>query len=186
MKKIFIISAPSGTGKTTIALRLKEELQNIYIPVTYTTKKPRTEEVEGKDYRFVSQETFSLMIKKNKFLEWAKVYGNYYGTPKDEILLNITKGKTNVMTSVTQRGLSVKNLFSESVLIGLLPPSVAEQEKRIRGRSKLAEKDIKERINATKKERKILFSKYDFRLINKNSEDTLKKIINIITKGKKI
>jgi len=185
MKKIFIISAPSGTGKTTIILKLKERMKDICVPITYTTKNPRPEETDGKDYHFVSRDTFSQMIKSNKFLEWAEVYNNFYGTPKDEVLKGIQENKKIVLTIDTQGGLSIKKIFPETVLIGLLPPSLLEQEKRIRKRNGLNEKEIRQRMVSAREERKTLMTKYDFRLINVNIERTLKKIVNIITKGKK-
>lgn len=185
MKRLFVISAPSGTGKTTIASMLKKEMGKIHIPVTYTTKKPRPEETEGIDYRFVSKEVFMSMVKEGSLLEWAEVYGNYYGTPREEVLLNLANNNDVLLTIDTQGGLSIKKLFPDAVLIGILPPSLAEQEARIRKRRGLAETEIRKRVEAAKKERKVLMSDYDYRLVNRNLETTVQKIAGIIRKGKR-
>lgn len=183
MSGIFVISAPSGTGKTTIAQNLKKHRNDIFIPVTYTTKKPRPEEVNGRDYHFVSRLVFNNLIEKGKLIEWAQVYGNYYGTPKDEVFKNLDKGKKVVLTIDTQGGLNVKKLFPKAVLIGILPPSLAEQEKRIRKRSRLSEEAIKTRIESARKERKALFAYYDYRFVNKKLDSTVSKILGVIDKG---
>jgi len=185
MRKLFVISAPSGTGKTTIAEKLKQKIKDIYVPVTYTTRKPRTEEIDARDYHFVSVESFRKMMKNGRLLEWAQVYGNYYGTPRDEVLENLKNNKKVLLTIDTQGGLKIKKIFPDAVLIGLLPPSIAEQENRIRKRRGLSESEIKKRIEAAKKERKVLMSEYDFRFVNKNLETTIQKIVRLIEKGKK-
>ncbi len=186
MQKLFVISAPSGTGKTTIAEKLKQEIKDIYIPVTYTTRKPRTEEIDARDYHFVSVESFRKMMKNGRLLEWAQVYGNYYGTPRDEVLENLKNNKKVLLTIDTQGGLKIKKIFPDAVLIGLLPPSIAEQENRIRKRRGLSESEIKKRIEAARKERKVLMSEYDFRFVNKNLETTIQKIVRLIEKGTKL
>ena len=186
MRKLFVISAPSGTGKTTIAEKLKQKIKDIYVPVTYTTRKPRTEEIDARDYHFVSVESFRKMMKNGRLLEWAQVYGNYYGTPRDEVLENLKNNKKVLLTIDTQGGLKIKKIFPDAVLIGLLPPSIAEQENRIRKRRGLSESEIKKRIEAARKERKVLMSEYDFRFVNKNLETTIQKIVRLIEKGTKL
>lgn len=180
--KVFVISAPSGTGKTTIERKLKKDLKNIEIIVSFTTRKPRPEEKEGEDYHFINKEKFEKMIKKGEFLEWANVYGNYYGTPKKEVFKKLKEGKNVLLTIDTQGAMKIKNLIPEAILIGVLPPSFKEQEKRMRKRKGLSEEEIKKRLNAAREERKILFKFYDFRLINKDIESTVEKIKKIIYK----
>lgn len=181
MKRVFVLSAPSGTGKTTMAARLKQEVPGLFIPVTYTTKNPRPEEVEGRDYRFVSREKFLEMIRLGEFLEWAEVYGNCYGTPRKEVEEQLKLGRKVLLTIDTQGGLSVRRIFPQAFLVGLLPPSLAEQEGRIRKRSGLSEKEIRQRIEAARIERRVLKEEYDIRLVNRNLETTLEKIKKIIT-----
>jgi len=180
--KIFVISAPSGTGKTTILKELKKEISDIEPIITYTTRKQRPGEKNKIDYYFISQKTFLKKIKENKFLEWAKVYDNYYGTPKDKVEKVLKKGKKILLTLDTQGGRNIKKLFPSAILIGILPPSFKEQERRIRERKGISEEEIKKRLKEAKQERKIIFTKYDVRVVNKNLESTIKKIKNIIEK----
>ncbi|MCM8820485.1 MAG: guanylate kinase [Candidatus Omnitrophica bacterium] len=181
--KIFVISAPSGTGKTIIARKLKEKIKNIEIITTYTTRKPRPGEKDSYDYYFTTSIKFKRMIKNNDFAEWALVYGNYYGTPKKEIISAINKGKKALLIIDTQGGMSIKRIFPEAVLIGLLPPSIKEQERRMRERSGLSEEEIQKRLEAAKEERKVILSEYDHRFINKNLENTIKKIATVIKRS---
>jgi len=178
--KIFVISAPSGTGKTTIAKKLKEQVKEIEVITTYTTRKPRPKEKDGCDYRFVQQDEFKKMVEGGEFAEWATVYGNYYGTPKKEIISAVNKGKKALLIIDTQGGRSIKKVFPEAVLIGILPPSIKEQERRIRERSGLSEEEIKKRLEAAREERRVILSEYDYTFINKNLENTIKKITKVI------
>jgi len=177
---IFVLSAPSGTGKTTIVKKLKDKLQKTEIVTTYTTRKPRKEERNGIDYFFVSKEEFEKMIKDNKFVEWSIVYGNYYGTPKDEIE-RILKNKKNVLLVIdTQGGLKIKKRYPKAYLIGILPPSLKEQENRMKKRGDMCEEEINERLSKSREERKILFKYYKCRLINKDIEKTVERIKKLI------
>jgi guanylate kinase len=178
--KIFVISAPSGTGKTTIAKKLKEQVKEIEVITTYTTRKPRPEEKDGRDYRFVQQDEFKKMVEGGEFAEWATVYGNYYGTPKKEMISAVKKGKKALLIIDTQGGRSIKKVFPEAILIGILPPSIKEQERRIRERSGLSEEEIKKRLEAAREERRVILSEYDYTFINKNLENTIKKITKVI------
>ena len=123
------------------------------------------------------------MVREGKFIEWAEVYGNYYGTPGNEVLDNIKRGKRLLLTIDTQGGLKIKKLFPGALLIGILPPSLAEQEARIRKRSRLSEGEIRERMEAARKERKVLFSHYDVRFINRDFLATARKIAKVINKS---
>lgn len=181
-KKIFVISAPSGTGKTTIVNKLKEKIENIEVITTFTTRKPRPSEKDGCDYHFITTCEFKKMIENNAFAEWAVVYGNYYGTPKEDIIKCLKEGKNVLLVIDTQGGMSIKKLFPDAILIGILPPSIKEQERRMRKREGITEEEIKKRIMEAKQERKVIMSRYDYRLVNKNLENTIKKIESIIKK----
>jgi guanylate kinase len=177
---IFVLSAPSGTGKTTIIKKLKEKLKNTEIVTTYTTRKPRKGEKNGIDYFFVGKEEFERMIKENRFAEWSIVYGNYYGTPEDEIK-RILKNKKNVLLVIdTQGGLKIKKKYPEAYLIGILPPSLKEQENRMRKRGDMSEKEIEKRLSKSREEREVLFKHYNCRLINKDIEKTVERLRKII------
>jgi guanylate kinase len=95
---LIVISAPSGTGKTTLCHKLLEEFPNVEFSVSYTTRKPRPGEVNGKDYWFVSREEFMKMVEEGDFLEWAEVYGNLYGTSRSQVLRPLTRGRTSSLT----------------------------------------------------------------------------------------
>ncbi|MCM8818455.1 MAG: guanylate kinase [Candidatus Omnitrophica bacterium] len=177
---IFVLSAPSGTGKTTIQKILKNELKDIDIITTYTTRKKRPGEVNGIDYNFVSEEKFKKMIKQNKFAEWSLVYGNYYGTPKNKIEENLKKGKKTLLVIDTQGALKIKKIYPSAFLIGILPPSLKEQETRLRKRNDMLEEEIKKRIAFSKEERKVLRKYYDIRLINKDIKKTIERIKKIL------
>ncbi|MCM8767958.1 MAG: guanylate kinase [Candidatus Omnitrophica bacterium] len=178
---IFVLSAPSGTGKTTIQKLLKNQLKDIEIITTYTTRKPRKSEIKGVDYNFVSKKIFKKMIKNDQFAEWSIVYGNYYGTPKKEIEENLKKNKKMLLVIDTQGGLKIKDRYNNKVLlIGILPPSLKEQERRMRERKDMKEEEIQKRLSISKQERKILLEFYDIRLINKDIEKTVERIKEII------
>ncbi|MCX7917254.1 MAG: guanylate kinase [bacterium] len=177
---IFVISAPSGTGKTTIQKILKNELKDIDIITTFTTRKPRPGEENGIDYIFVDEKEFKEMIKKDKFAEWSIVYGNYYGTPKEKIEENLKNKKKTLLVIDIQGGLKIKKKFPSVYLIGILPPSLKEQEKRLRKRNDMTEEEIKKRLLIAKKERKYILKYYHSRLINKDIRTTVEKIKKII------
>lgn len=178
---IYVISAPSGTGKTTIQKILKNEMKDVDIITTYTTRKPRQNEVNGKDYIFVDEEKFKEMINEEKFAEWSIVYGNYYGTPKEKIEENLKKKRKTILVIDTQGGLKIKEKYpSFTFLIGILPPSLKEQERRLRERRDMDEEEINKRLKVSKEERKILFTHYNVRLINKDLKKTVEKIKKII------
>ena len=183
--KIFVISAPSGTGKTTIQKQLVKLLPYLKTVITYTTRKPRIGEKDGIDYNFVPIEKFKKMIEKDEFLEYANVYGNFYGTPKKEVIEKLKKGENVLLVIDTQGGMNIKKIFPDAILIGILPPSIKEQEERLRKRGDLSEEEIKKRIKLAKYERKILMKYYNYRVINKDIEETVEKIKKIIERSKK-
>lgn len=179
--RIFIISAPSGTGKTTIVNGLKKIFENIAVSVSYTTRQPRPGEKNGIDYHFISKNDFEKKIKENFFAEWAKVYDNYYGTSKRFIEKNISDKKIVLLTIDTQGALQIKEKYPSAILIGILPPSLQEQRKRLEKRGE-TEENIERRLKEASMERKILLEKYDYRFINLDVQKTMEKIIKVIKK----
>jgi len=180
--KIFVISAPSGTGKTTIQKLLLEAIPSLKSVTTCTTRKLRDGEKNGVDYKFLAEKDFKEKIKNGEFLEYANVYGNFYGTPKKEVIEKLKKGENVLLIIDTQGGMSVKKIFPDAVLIGILPPSAKEQEKRLRKRGDVNEEEIKKRLEAAKDERKILLKYYNYRVINREIGKTVEKIKKIIKK----
>ena len=178
MGNIVVLSAPSGAGKTTIALKLLEELKNLKRVVTTTTRPKRPNEKEGIDYNFVSKEEFENMIKNQEFVEYANVYGNYYGTPIKSVNSLIEQGFDALLVIDVQGAKSIKNLFPSALLIFLMPPSLEELYARFRNRG-FEDKNALERLETAKKE--IACARYfDFIVVNRYIDETVNMIKSII------
>lgn len=184
---IIAISAPSGTGKTTIVKRILKEFPEIIFSVSATTRKKRENETDGVEYFFLSEEEFLKRIENNEFVEWEKVYDYYYGTLKSHVKNAVSDGKSIILEVDVKGALSIKNIFPESVLVYIVPPSLEELEKRLRNRQTESESDFKKRINRAKMELE-LKDKFDYFIENadleKAVEDTKSLIKKIIHKEK--
>ncbi|MGB9642168.1 MAG: guanylate kinase [Candidatus Ratteibacteria bacterium] len=178
---LFVISAPSGTGKTTLVNQLKKQFDNLVVSISYTTRSPRKDEKHGIDYFFIDEKEFKQKISEGFFAEWAPVYDNYYGTSKQFIDKNLAENKIVLLTIDTQGALQIKKIYPDAILIGILPPSIEEQKKRLEKRGETDE-NIKRRLIESSKERKILIEKYQYRFINRNLEKTAEKIASVIKK----
>jgi len=176
---IFVISAPSGTGKTTLVRLLLSRFPTLSFSISYTTRLPRPGEVNGQHYFFVSEREFKKSIAKGEMLEWAKVYGHYYGTPLTFVQEKIAAGKDIVLDIDIQGAQAVKKKMPEAILIFLIPPSWNELQRRITSRSSDSPEEIKKRLEAAKKE--ILAAReFDYIVINDVLEDALKELVSII------
>lgn len=144
---LVVISGPSGAGKGTICQALLERTPLAY-SVSATTRRPRAGEVDGENYYFLSVEAFEEMIEKDALLEWAKVYDNYYGTPLKKVEEKLAAGEDILLEIDTQGAMKVREKFPEGVYIFILPPSLAELERRIRGRDTETEDVLKKRLAA--------------------------------------
>ena len=144
---LVVISGPSGAGKGTICQALLEKTPLAY-SVSATTRKPRAGEVDGESYYFLSVEAFEEMIEKDELLEWAKVYDNYYGTPLKKVEEKLAAGEDILLEIDTQGAMKVREKFPEGVYIFILPPSLAELERRIRGRDTETEDVLQKRLAA--------------------------------------
>ena len=150
--RIFIISAPSGSGKTTICNRVVERVENLIESISLTTRRPRSGEEHAKDYHYVSPEEFKEEIKKENLLEWEENFGYFYGTPKDLVVNNLKEGK-DVLLSIDVKGAKkVKNIILETTLIFIKPPSFEELSRRLKTRNTDNEKEIETRLNLAEKE----------------------------------
>jgi len=178
MGSVVVLSAPSGTGKTTVSFRLLEELSSLKRVITITTREKRPNEKDGVDYIFVSQGEFENMIKAGEFVEYANVYGNYYGTPIKGIKELIDKGFDALLVIDIQGAKAIKKVFPCSLLIFLMPPSLEELYSRFKGRG-FEDQNALKRIEAAKKE--IACAKYfDFIVVNRYIDETVHMIKSII------
>ncbi len=177
--KLFVISAPSGVGKTTLCRRLLEQISGISFSISYTTRNPRQGEFDAIDYHFVTQDRFEEMVSADAFLEWARVYGNFYGTSKSEVLSRLEMGEDVLLDIDVQGARQVRRLFPEAILIFLLPPSWSVLEARLRDRGSEDSSRLKLRMANAKSELEAMHE-YDFVVINddlsKATED-LKSIV---------
>ena len=175
-----ILSSPSGAGKTTISKKIQQKYQNFKISVSHTTRKPRPNEVEGIDYYFINESDFKNKIKNHEFYEYAKIFGNYYGTSKDSVL-NLLKNKNDVLFDIDWQGTQQLSKFKELNLlkIFILPPSKKELKKRLIQRNQDKPDVVEERLKAydTDSSHK---KDYDFVVINDNLESCFKEVEKII------
>ncbi|ADL42779.1 guanylate kinase [Caldicellulosiruptor obsidiansis OB47] len=176
---LIVISGPAGTGKGTVVGKLLEKNPNIKLSISKTTRKPRPGEKEGMNYFFVSREQFEEEIKNERFLEYAEYNNNYYGTPKDFVFETLEKGFDVILEIETKGALQIKKVFSDAVLIFLLPPSIEELYKRLVKRGTESEDEIKARLEIAKNEIKLV-PEYDYCVINDNVDDATEKIQKII------
>ena len=170
---IFVISAPSGTGKTTLCQALTKQCQTIKYTVSYTTRTQRTGEINGLHYHFLSKEKFIELVRQQKFAEWAQVYGNLYGTLKQDIIELNSQGFDVLMDIDTQGALQIKKAFPHALLIFILPPSLADLKQRLLNRHTESEEQIRARIQQVKEEVKAL-QDFDYLLINDIFDEALK------------
>ena len=179
LKKLIIITGPSGVGKGTVVKELLNRKKDIWLSVSATTRNPRMGEKDGENYYFISDERFKDMIDKKEFLEWAQFAGNYYGTPLTTVNEKIEKGFIVLLEIEVEGAKQIKEKFPESLSIFLLPPNKEELEKRIRNRGTEKEEAINKRLSRANYE--IASSgKFDFVLTNHNVNETVKGVFKII------
>jgi len=179
LKKLIIITGPSGVGKGTVVKELLDRNKDIWLSISATTRNPRVGEKDGLNYYFISEERFKDMIDKKEFLEWAQFAGNYYGTPLSTVNEKIEKGFIVLLEIEVEGAKQIKEKFPESLSIFLLPPSKEELEKRIRNRGTEKEEAIDRRLSRANYE--IASSdEFDFVLTNHDVDETVKEVFKII------
>ncbi len=163
---LLVLSAPSGAGKTTLAHRLTQEFQHANFSVSYTTREPRGQEQNGKDYHFVDPRLFLQMVNRGDFIEWAEVHDNFYGTARRSIDRVIASRGIAVFDIDVKGGLKIKSRFPDAVLVFILPPSMDELERRLRGRGTDKDETIHRRLLAARTEIEKGSESYDYLIIN--------------------
>ncbi|OFW39944.1 MAG: guanylate kinase [Acidobacteria bacterium RIFCSPLOWO2_12_FULL_67_14b] len=176
---LFVISAASGTGKTTLAERLVQILPNLRMSRSYTSRPARAGEREGVDYNFVSRDTFEAMMARGEFMEWADVFGNLYGTSRQDTERLLASGQDVVLTIDVQGVFQVKALGIDHTGIFILPPSFDVLERRLRGRSADSEASIQQRLRTACRE-VFHYAEYDYVVINDQLEPTVVRLQEII------
>ncbi len=180
-----IVSSPSGAGKTTLVKKISSE-NNFSISISHTTRKPRNYELDGSHYFFVSNSEFKKLISNEKFLEYAKVFNNYYGSLKDTVIEKLNKGE-NVIFDIDWQGtqqIKQKDLKYKIITVFLLPPSREELFERLLKREQNNEKIANERMKQFKKD-VLHWKNYDFVIINDNIQRCYNRIIDFIDKKKR-
>jgi guanylate kinase len=179
MTTVFIISAPSGSGKSTLVSRLLNEVAQLTFSVSYTTRRPRGHEINGEAYHFIDREDFERRLEAGEFLEWADVFGNYYGTHSEALKAARKQGKDLVLDIDVQGAAQLKKRIPDAVSIFVLPPSREILEQRLRTRSQDDEQVIRRRLADAAREIRN-YSLYDYVLVNNDLDlaaETLKAIV---------
>ena len=176
---LFIVSAPSGTGKTTLVERLVQELPNLHKSRSYTSRPPRAGERDGVDYNFISRARFDTMIQDGVFLEWADVFGNCYGTSAADTEAVLAQGRDVVLVIDVQGARQVSSRGIETVVICVLPPSASILAQRLRDRSKDTEEQIARRLETACHEVSE-FAKYEYVVVNDELETAVSRLGAIV------
>lgn len=176
---LFIISAPSGAGKTSLVHALLNINPQLDLSISYTTREPRPGERDGKDYHFVSREAFLAMTKRGEFLESAEVYGNLYGTSQTWISNETHKGRDILLEIDWQGAAQVRRLFPECISIFILPPSMEALEQRLKGRGKDNGEVIARRMAAVREDVAHI-AEFDYVIINDNLNEALRELNAVV------
>lgn len=176
---LFIVSAPSGTGKTTLVEKLVQRIPNLCLSRSYTSRQARDGERDGVDYNFISRSRFETMIAGGQFLEWADVFGSYYGTCRDDTERCLANGQDLVLVIDVQGARQVRGSGMESIGIFVLPPSAGILEQRLRGRSKDSEAAIQKRLEAACREVGE-FASYEYVVVNDELDAAVERLRAIV------
>lgn len=176
---MFVVSAPSGTGKTTVVERLVQKLPDLSLSRSYTSREMRAGETHGVDYNFITRTRFEAMIGDQAFLEWADVFGNLYGTCAADVERELASGRDLVLVIDVQGARQVRQMRRGTVGVFVLPPSFAALEQRLRGRSKDSEAAIRRRL-ATARDEIAAVEEYDYVIVNDELESCVDRLRAIV------
>lgn len=177
---MFVLSSPSGAGKTTISRRMLEKDAGLSISISVTTRKPRPGEKDGHDYFFVSKDKFADLIMNDQFLEHAKVFDHYYGTPREHVEKELARGH-DVLFDIDWQGTHQlkQNQRSDLVSVFILPPSIAELERRLKARAQDSDAVVRKRMEKSIAEISH-WDEYDYVVVNHDVEETLSQVMAIL------
>jgi guanylate kinase len=176
---LFVVTAPSGAGKTTLVAALLAADANVQLSISYTTRDPRAGEVNGKDYHFVERAEFERMINAGELLEHAEVYGNYYGTSQVWINQVIQNGRDILLEIDWQGAQQVRRLFPDAIGLFVLPPSLETLESRLRNRGKDSEEVIAKRMAVARTECSHV-DEFDYVIVNEHIDDAVRDIVAVV------
>ncbi len=176
---IFIVSAPSGAGKTTLCRRLTDIVPRIVHSVSYTTRKPREGEVDGKDYFFVDEDAFMRMVGSGEFLEWAEVHGNLYGTSRTKLFEIIQEGVDVILDIDTQGAAQIRQRGVDATFVFVLPPSLEALSERLRSRKTDSEQVIARRLDRAREEISD-YRLYDYVIVNDRLDVALNELGSVV------
>lgn len=177
---LFVVSAPSGAGKTSLCRAITDSLDDLTHSISYTTRKPRPGEMDGRDYFFVSEEWFRAMLGSGDFAEWAEVHSNLYGTSRRVLDDMTAKGMDVILDIDTQGAMQVKSRYTQAVFIFIMPPSLDILEERLRNRRSDNESEIAKRMLRARGEIRD-YRQYDYIVVNADFERALTELKAIIT-----
>jgi len=177
--RLIILTGPSGVGKGTLLERLRERHPKLYFSISVTTRSPRPDEIDGKDYYFVSRNDFEQLVANSELLEWAEFAGNYYGTPREAVEREISLGKCVLLEIELEGARKIHKIFPNALRIFIQPPSLKELEQRLRDRGKDSKEAIARRLRRAEEEIKAA-GEFDFQITNDNIEAALKQLEDIL------
>ena len=177
---MFVLSSPSGAGKTSLSRKLLELDKELFLSISYTTRPPRPGEIDGEDYFFVNNDDFAFMQEQNEFLEYAKVFDYYYGTPKKTVQMILNKGR-DVLFDIDWQGTQqlMNNSKDDLVKVFVLPPSIKELERRLKERKQDEDEIIQNRMSRASDEVSH-YAEYDYIVVNDDFDKTVEEIISIL------
>lgn len=176
---LFIFSAPSGAGKTSLVKALLQSTSHIGISVSHTTRMPREGEVDGRDYHFIAKSEFERLVTEHAFLEHAQVFDNYYGTSKQWVESELAAGRDVILEIDWQGAQQIRQLMPSSVSVFIAPPSIAELERRLRGRGQDSEEIIQRRMQDARSEMSH-FGEYDYLIVNDDFDGSCEELRSIV------
>jgi guanylate kinase len=176
---LFVVSAPSGAGKTTLCREIRLRLHDLAYSVSVTTRAPRAGEIDGSDFRFVSEPDFRALLDRGELAEWATVHTNLYGTPAAPMEAALRDGRDVLLDIDTQGAAQLRARYPEAVLIFIVAPSMSELEQRLRERRSDGEHEIARRLERARQE-VTLWRRYDYLIVNRDVKEAMEQLESII------